>query len=135
MPPLPGASLADWSSAWRVGKFSDSKTLVSYALQWPDGLKMFPAVNFGGSAVGGMGWPGLKKPTGSHGSLDMSSAGWGATVRAARAGPGTRRAAARAATAAILKLMYGRTPLSAPTCGHSPPRTGGVQRCRTRQDR
>src|SRR3954467_8128708 len=78
MPPLPGASLADWSSAWRVGKFSDSKTLVSYALQCPDGLKMPPAVNFGGSVVAGIGWPGLKKPTGSHGSLLMSSGGCGA---------------------------------------------------------
>src|SRR3954452_24588643 len=107
MPPLPGASLADWSSAWRVGKFSDSKTLVSYTLQCPDGLKMLPAVNFGGSVVGGIGWPGLKKPTGSQGSLRMSSGGWAATVRAARAVPGTRSAAARAAIAAILELMYG----------------------------
>src|SRR3954447_12931591 len=105
MPPLPGASLADWSSAWRVGKFSDSKTLVSYALQCPDGLKMPPAVNFGGSVVGGIGWAGLKKPTGSHGSLLMSSAGCGATVRAAGAAAGTRRRAARAANAAIRNLM------------------------------
>src|SRR3954468_22722314 len=68
---------------------------------------MLPAVNFGGSVVGGIGWPGLKNPTGSQGSLLMSSGGWAGEGRGGRGVPGTRSAAARAAIAAILELMYG----------------------------
>src|SRR3954467_634024 len=52
---------------------------------------MPPSVNFGGSAVAGIGSPGLKKPTGSKGSLEMSSEGCGATVLAARDVLGTSR--------------------------------------------
>src|SRR3954451_2410777 len=118
---------------------------------------MPPSVNFGGSAVAGIGSPGLKKPTGSKGSLEMSSEGCGATVLAAREVLGTSRPKVAmtpttgARTRRAFKIyvppkscvlqggsrrLQQQTQGRRPTCGlaYSPPLTGGEQRCSTRHE-